>query len=184
MERLRGRVKDYAWGSRSAIPALFDLPPADGPVAELWLGTHAAGAATLEAGLIYSAEVSAEARSLAAVGTFGDMTVNELAFEANLDKAQASRAAQALVERGYLSKRPNPQDARCVILSLTEAGRPMWQTMMQLIEQRNREIFGCLSPAERALLGELFDRLITNAQQGPAGGPPRIGRDSFPELAP
>ncbi len=126
----------------------------------------------------------AEARSLAAVGTFGDMTVNELAFEANLDKAQASRAAQALVERGYLSKRPNPQDARCVSLSLTEAGRPMWQTMMQLIEQRNPDIFGCLSPAERALLGELFDRLITNAQHGPAGAPPRIGRDSFPEPAP
>ena len=110
-----------------------------------------------------------EARCLAAVGSFKQLTVNELAFEANLDKAQASRAAQALVERGLLDKQPNPQDARCVILSLTAAGQPVWAQMMGLIHQRNQDIFGCLSSAERALLGELFDRLIANAQTSSAG---------------
>jgi len=105
-----------------------------------------------------------EARCLAAVGAFKQLTVNELAFEANLDKAQASRAAQALVERGLLDKQPNPQDARCVLLSLTAAGQPMWQRMMQLIEERNHALFGDLSQAERAWLSELLDRLIVKAQ--------------------
>lgn len=56
MERLRGVIKDYAWGSTTAIPALFDLGESESPVAELWLGTHAAGPARLADGMVYSAE--------------------------------------------------------------------------------------------------------------------------------
>jgi mannose-6-phosphate isomerase len=32
--------RDYAWGSLSAIAALFDRAPSGSPEAELWLGTH------------------------------------------------------------------------------------------------------------------------------------------------
>ena len=41
---------------------------------------------------------------------------------------------------------------------------------MALIDQRNHEIFGCLSPDERRQLGDFFDRLIAHAQ-GEDGGP-------------
>ena len=40
MERLQGRSRDYAWGSDGVIPQLFGYPPAEGPVAEVWLGAH------------------------------------------------------------------------------------------------------------------------------------------------
>ncbi|WP_341719137.1 mannose-6-phosphate isomerase, class I [Micromonospora sp. FIMYZ51] len=41
MEPLYGPIKDYAWGSRSAIAELQGRPvPSDGPEAELWLGAH------------------------------------------------------------------------------------------------------------------------------------------------
>src|SRR5262249_26312874 len=41
MRALRNRIRDYAWGSRSAIVVLQRRPaPADGPEAELWLGAH------------------------------------------------------------------------------------------------------------------------------------------------
>lgn len=42
MKQLQGRVRDYAWGSFQAIPEFFGYPPADHPLAELWLGTHPA----------------------------------------------------------------------------------------------------------------------------------------------
>ncbi|WP_182354322.1 mannose-6-phosphate isomerase, class I [Flaviflexus huanghaiensis] len=58
MERLRGAVKDYAWGSTTAIPSLFDVAESDTPVAELWLGTHEAGSAVLGGGLAYSPDAS------------------------------------------------------------------------------------------------------------------------------
>lgn len=56
MESLRGRVKHYAWGSRHLIPALFDQPPHEQPVAELWLGTHPGGPALVGERPVYSAD--------------------------------------------------------------------------------------------------------------------------------
>jgi mannose-6-phosphate isomerase len=37
---LDGVIRPYAWGSRTAIPALLGLPPSDKPAAELWFGAH------------------------------------------------------------------------------------------------------------------------------------------------
>jgi mannose-6-phosphate isomerase len=37
---LEGVIRAYAWGSRTAIPALLGQPPGDPPAAELWLGAH------------------------------------------------------------------------------------------------------------------------------------------------
>ncbi|MCL1840993.1 MAG: mannose-6-phosphate isomerase, class I [Propionibacteriaceae bacterium] len=49
MQPLTGVVKDYAWGSPTAIPNLLGRP-SDGSVqAEYWLGTHAQGPAVLDA---------------------------------------------------------------------------------------------------------------------------------------
>jgi DNA-binding MarR family transcriptional regulator len=112
-----------------------------------------------------------EARCLAAVGSLDAITVNRLAYEANLDKGQASRAAQSLVDQGLLSKVADAADARAVQLRLTAAGKRRWTQVMDAIDQRNREIFGCLSAAERAQLGELFDRLIAQALQHEQGDP-------------
>lgn len=47
MLRLDGPVREYAWGSRTAIPGLLGKPvPAQQPQAELWLGAHPAASAT------------------------------------------------------------------------------------------------------------------------------------------
>lgn len=104
-----------------------------------------------------------DGRCLATVGTFEPLSVNDLARAANLNKAQASRAAQSMVERGLLEKTVDPADGRGVVLRLTEAGRRCWEGTMELIVQRNKEIFGCLSLEQQKQLSDLFDRLIAHA---------------------
>lgn len=104
-----------------------------------------------------------EARCLAAIGHFDAVSVVELAARANLHKGPASRAAQALVERGLVRKQANAVDGRGVVLSLTPAGRRLWSRVIALIARRNEEIFGCLSSAERKQLGAMLDRLIEHA---------------------
>ena len=48
MHLLEGPVRDYAWGSRTAIAQLQGRPaPSAGPEAELWLGAHPASPALL-----------------------------------------------------------------------------------------------------------------------------------------
>lgn len=113
-----------------------------------------------------------EARCLAAIGQFAPLSVKDLALRANLDKAQASRAAQMLVDRALVLKSASETDARGVVLTLTRAGRPLWKRVMQLIERRNADIFGCLSKAERRQLEAVFDRLIAHAEARPEGSSP------------
>ncbi len=103
-----------------------------------------------------------EARCLATVGSFEPMSVMDLADKGNLNKRQASRAAQGLVDKGLVAKKDNPSDARGVALSLTPKGRKLWKPTMQLIEVRNQQILGCLSPEEQATLSQWLDRLVAH----------------------
>lgn len=105
-----------------------------------------------------------EGRCLSAIGSFRPLSVVDLAAAANLNKAQASRAAQSLVEQGLVRKQASATDGRGVVLTLTAKGERAWQKVMDLVERRNAEITGCLSAAERAQFDRLLDRLVEHAQ--------------------
>ena len=49
MDLLEGVVRNYDWGSRTAIPDLLGRPRSDVPVAELWLGAHPGDPSTVGA---------------------------------------------------------------------------------------------------------------------------------------
>lgn len=105
-----------------------------------------------------------DGRCLGAIGTFGPLSVNDLAKYSNLNKGQASRAAQALVEQGLVVKADVAEDGRGVSLSLTATGQKTWHKVMDMIAKRNHEIFGCLSEKEEQLFSKLLDRLIEHAE--------------------
>jgi DNA-binding MarR family transcriptional regulator len=105
-----------------------------------------------------------DGRCLTAVGTFAPLSVNDLAQKANLNKGQASRAAQSLVEQGLVVKAASPTDGRGVVLTMTPKGKAAWQRAMQVVSRRNEDIFGVLGEAEREQLSDFFDRLIETAR--------------------
>ena len=111
-----------------------------------------------------------EARCLAAIGRYAPLSVNDLARAANLNKGQASRSAQALVDRGLVEKALSTSDGRGVVLTPTPAGMAQYQRIIDLIAQRNEEIFGCLNASEQQVLGEMLDRLIEHLQTQEDGG--------------
>jgi DNA-binding MarR family transcriptional regulator len=112
-----------------------------------------------------------DGRCLTTIGTFEPLSVKELADKANLNKGQASRAAQALVDQGLVLKADHPGDGRGVVLTLTPAGRDVFKRAMAMIHQRNQEIFGCLTAKEQSALSTLFDRLIAHARPGVVTAP-------------
>ena len=119
----------------------------------------------------YQAELGlslSEGRCLAAVGQFEPASVKDIARLANLDKANASRAADALVARGLVQKAASATDGRGVALSLTREGRVLWRRVMKLIERRNVEVFGVLDGKELRLLDGLLYRLVAHLEP-PAG---------------
>lgn len=50
MQRLTNPVRDYAWGSTTAIPELLGTEPDGRPWAELWLGAHLSAPSTVVTG--------------------------------------------------------------------------------------------------------------------------------------
>jgi mannose-6-phosphate isomerase len=48
--RLRNTIRDYAWGSRTAIPELTGVEPDGSPQAELWMGAHESAPSVLPSG--------------------------------------------------------------------------------------------------------------------------------------
>ena len=105
-----------------------------------------------------------EARCLSAVGAFSPLSVKDVAHLANVDKGQASRAVQALVDKGLVLKNPDPQDARGVVLSFTPEGERLWHRLMAVVEARNQQIVACLTTNEQAQLDRLLNRLVTHAR--------------------
>ncbi len=105
-----------------------------------------------------------DGRCLSTIGSFAPLSIQALAEKANLNKGQASRAAQSLVDQGLVRKADHPGDGRGVLLTLTPAGRQVFQNAMALIAKRNQDIFGCLSAQEQTTLSALFDRLIAHAR--------------------
>ena len=106
-----------------------------------------------------------EGRCLAAIGAFHPLSVNDLAMRANLNKAQASRSTQALVEQGMVLKLASEVDGRGVVLSLTPKGQEQWEKVMGVIARRNAQIIAGLNDAEQAQLDLLLDRLIQHARK-------------------
>lgn len=101
-----------------------------------------------------------DGRALATLGSFEPMSVVELADACSLNKSQASRAAQALVDKGLVDKSVSKDDGRGVVLTLTPAGQVLFGRTTRFVAERSRSIFGCLSDAEQAQMGALLDRLI------------------------
>jgi DNA-binding MarR family transcriptional regulator len=106
-----------------------------------------------------------EGRCLAAIGAFSPLSVNDLAQRANLNKGQASRAAQSLVDQGLVHKAASATDGRGVVLTLTAKGERVWQRLMLVVERRNAEIVSCLDAREVQQLSRLLDRLVEHARR-------------------
>lgn len=111
-----------------------------------------------------------EGRCLAAVGAFRPLSVVDLARRANLDKGQASRAAQSLVDQGLVRKDANRSDGRGVVLTLTARGERTWQKVMALVDRRNEEILGGLSATERKVFEKALERLVDQAREAAGSG--------------
>ncbi|WP_369406272.1 MarR family winged helix-turn-helix transcriptional regulator [Pollutimonas subterranea] len=110
-----------------------------------------------------------EGRCLAAIGAFSPLSVNDLALRSNLDKSQASRAVQSLVNQALVLKSASVTDRRGVVLTLTGKGETVWRRVMKVIARRNREITSCLTATEIEQLETLIDRLVAQAQAVVAG---------------
>ncbi|HSL81432.1 MAG TPA: MarR family transcriptional regulator [Thermoanaerobaculia bacterium] len=106
----------------------------------------------------YDVSVS-QCYALEAVLRRGPLTLNELAAHLYLDKSTASRVVKALVEKGYVERRPHPEDGRAVQLLATEAGRRLHAVIERDLLSQVEGLVADFDPEVRRALGSLLARL-------------------------
>lgn len=82
----------------------------------------------------------------------GKNLASQLARQYNITNPSMSRIIDALVERGYVERRPDAEDRRCIFLQLTELGTDKGK---QLEQQFHRAIVQFLSPLNEEQLEDI-----------------------------
>lgn len=100
-----------------------------------------------------------EWRVIAVLGEGGEMTQQAIGRVTQMDKVTVSRAAIALVDRGLAKRSPNADDQRSHHLSLTKAGRMLYDEVTPMAVAIDQQIFAGFSAEEMTSLREMLERL-------------------------
>ena len=99
------------------------------------------------------------ARALRVVSERDDMRLTDLAEALHIAPRSATEVAAGLLERGLVERTPDPGDRRAVILRVTDEGRRIRAEIEAARTADAAELFGRLSPGDRAELARLLRSL-------------------------
>jgi DNA-binding MarR family transcriptional regulator len=104
-----------------------------------------------------------EWRLIAVIAESDGLTQQALGAATRMDKVTVSRAAIALVDRGLVERRPNPDDQRSHLLSLTAAGQTLYESVAPKALELEAKIFAGFSAGEIATFRAMLERLEASA---------------------
>jgi len=105
-----------------------------------------------------------EWRSIALLGAHQPLSLTQLARHAGLDKSQMSRVVTGLAERALVLRGIDSADGRGVRLTLTRAGRKLYESLIASANLRNQAFANALTAAEQAMLDTILARLAERAR--------------------
>ena len=112
--------------------------------------------------MIYRAEFGVslgEWRTLALLGAYEPLPLNQLARQAGFDKGQMSRVVSGLVDRKLVLREDGPGGGRAISLTLTKKGRNLYERIMRVAAERHRAFLSCLTEEEMLALDSALAKL-------------------------
>lgn len=95
-------------------------------------------------------------RALVAVASRRSVSLGELADATRMHLSTASRLCDRLVNAGLMDRTDDPSNRRQLVLTLTDAGRRLVQSVMRRRRAVLAPMLGRMQPERRALLVELL----------------------------
>jgi DNA-binding MarR family transcriptional regulator len=105
-----------------------------------------------------------EWRILVTLGQFETMTAKAVGEHSHMHKTKVSRAVGELERRKLLMRRENRADRREAFLSLTPAGRAIYEELAPGALDFARRLFETVDPADRAAFERAVTRLIEQSR--------------------
>jgi len=106
-----------------------------------------------------------EWRVLVTLGEFGMMTAKAIGAHSHMHKTKVSRAVAQLERRKLVSRKANRADKRETFLSLTPAGRAVYNELAPAALDFMRQLMASVDPADRAALDRVLRQLIERSKQ-------------------
>jgi len=118
-----------------------------------------------------------EWRVLVTLGQFGVMTGKAVGTHSHMHKTKVSRAVAQLERRKLLSRRTNRADMREAFLSLTPAGRAIYDQLVPMAVEFVRRLNEVIDPADRPAFERAVRRLTERSAELVAEVAKRRGQD-------
>ena len=100
-------------------------------------------------------------RILAALADLGPASQAQLGRIANLDRSDATTAIDELVQRGAVTRAPDPTNGRQNRITMTATGRRLLRSLQAIVDDVQDQVVAQLSARERTQLINLLTRLLT-----------------------
>jgi DNA-binding MarR family transcriptional regulator len=94
----------------------------------------------------------------------GGVTIAALAAHVGLAAPHVTTEVGRLLRRGLLHKRPNHEDKRSVLVSLTDTGRDVVRDVISVVTPTNDILFHDIDRAELEALLSVSEKLVRNAE--------------------
>jgi len=104
-----------------------------------------------------------EWRLVAVVAEAGAITQQAIGQQTRMDKVTVSRAAIALVERGLLARRANPDDKRSHLLELSDTGHQLYAAIAPKALALEQRVFAAFTAEEVASFTAMLARIEAEA---------------------
>ena len=106
-----------------------------------------------------------EWRVLVTLGQFGNMTAKAIGLHSHMHKTKVSRAVAMLERRKLVTRRINRVDLREAFLSLTPAGRDVYNDLAPMALDFARQLMETVDGADRAALDRALKKLTERSAQ-------------------
>ena len=104
-------------------------------------------------------------RIIVSLRSFGSLTVSELCNWAIAEQPTMSRALDSLEGQGMVQRQAGDTDSRLRMISLTEAGRQLFDRIYPEISRVNETMVEGLSAKEKAVMLSALNRVLGNLQK-------------------
>lgn len=101
------------------------------------------------------------------LGRSGALPMVELGQRLNLEKSWVSRAVDGLADGGLVRKRPNPQDARSWLVTLTADGRRRVAELNRTLDNHASHLLDGIGAADRATVEKSLRLLLDALRRNP-----------------
>jgi MarR family transcriptional regulator, lower aerobic nicotinate degradation pathway regulator len=99
-------------------------------------------------------------RLLAALEEFGPASQAELGRRTGIDRSDVVAALNELADRGFIERKPDPDDARRNVITITPAGNKQRRRLDKVLAGVQEKLLAPLSAADRTKFVRLLTRLL------------------------